>query len=84
MGRARPRDHLLVRRFYQGWRDEERSPGAALRQAQAWLRDASNGDLHARFPDLPAPQSARAYAIWAAARPYAHPYHWASFAHVGV
>ncbi|MFI5912058.1 CHAT domain-containing protein [Dactylosporangium sp. NPDC051541] len=75
---------LLIRRFYEGWRQEGLSPGVALGRAQAWLRDASNGDVHARFPDLPAPHGARAYAIWAAARPYAHPYHWASFTHVGV
>lgn len=75
---------LLVRRLYEGWRREGLAPAAALRQAQLWLRDAGNGELHQRFPDLTTPRSERAYRIWAAARPHSHPYHWASFAHVGA
>ncbi|MFJ8961995.1 CHAT domain-containing protein [Lentzea sp. NPDC102401] len=75
---------LLVRRLYEGWRAEGLAPAAALRQAQIWLRDAGNSELHKRFPDITTPRSERAYQIWSAARPHTHPYHWASFAYFGA
>ncbi|WP_055490855.1 CHAT domain-containing protein [Streptomyces sp. TP-A0356] len=38
---------LLMIEFYRRWRTEGRHPATALRDAQVWMRDATNGDQSA-------------------------------------
>jgi CHAT domain-containing protein len=40
---------LLVTRFYHLWRGDGLEPPEALRQAQIWLRDTTNGEKKAYF-----------------------------------
>jgi CHAT domain-containing protein len=40
---------LLMIEFYERWRRRDEGLAEALRQAQRWLRDATNGDLIRRF-----------------------------------
>jgi CHAT domain-containing protein/tetratricopeptide (TPR) repeat protein len=78
---------MLMVVFYQGWRVEGLEPAEALRAAQRWLRDTTNGEKQARFPRTvtraaeDVPRAARNF--WESARAHAHPYHWAAFAYVG-
>ena len=81
---------LVMARFYEMWRDPAAALSAAesLRQAQKWVRDASNGVKHARFPECTPPRlrdmpSARR-AFWEAANSHAHPRSWAAFAFYGA
>lgn len=43
---------VVLSGFYARWRGGQ-SAGEALRQAQIWARDATNGQIAARFPDIP-------------------------------
>ena len=43
------RTMLLMADFYERWRRKGRSPAQALRQAQRWLRDSTNGAKRDRF-----------------------------------
>ncbi|MFO1061304.1 MAG: CHAT domain-containing protein [Dongiaceae bacterium] len=82
---------LLARRLYEGLVGERRTPADALRQAQRWLRDATNRSLHRFYKalrdggaaPLAAPQLERELRRHALAapneRPYADPYYWAAF-----
>jgi CHAT domain-containing protein len=40
---------MLMTRFYELWTAEQREPAEALREAQQWTRDATNGELAQRF-----------------------------------
>jgi CHAT domain-containing protein len=40
---------ILMERFYHYWRVEQCSPAEALRQAQHWLRDTTNGEKKAYY-----------------------------------
>jgi CHAT domain-containing protein len=81
---------LVMARFYEIWRAPATAMPAAeaLRQAQIWVRDASNGVKHARFPESTpphlrdVPQARRAF--WEAANSHAHPRSWAAFAFYGA
>ncbi|MEV5375885.1 CHAT domain-containing protein [Streptomyces nondiastaticus] len=71
---------LLIDRFYQLWRSGSCShPAEALRKAQLWLRDVTNGELGGTPPASPA-----ARRFWETTRPYQHPVHWAAFGYAGV
>jgi tetratricopeptide (TPR) repeat protein len=74
--------------FFEHWRRDGLEPADALRCAQQWIRDATNGEKQAAFPDVPAlaapAGSAATRAFWASARAHEHPYHWAAFTYVGV
>jgi CHAT domain-containing protein/tetratricopeptide (TPR) repeat protein len=86
---------LLMARFYQHWKGEGAAPSQALRDAQRWLRDSTNGEKAALLNParraavgMPA---ATARVLWrelirrpASARDFAHPTAWAAFAHVGI
>jgi len=43
---------LLMFRFYERWRVRGDEPSAALRDAQRWLRDTTNGEKISYFEDL--------------------------------
>lgn len=76
---------LLMMRFYELWRAEGIEPCEALRQAQRWLRDATNGEIAARFPTRGEVRGGdRAHRLWAAARPYRHANFWAAFTYTGA
>jgi CHAT domain-containing protein/tetratricopeptide (TPR) repeat protein len=86
---------LLMLRFYQGWRLQNLDPAEALRRAQQWLRDSSNGDKRAtveaalKQPDHRLPAAALE-ACWDAVvleepdkRAFEHPARWAAFTYMG-
>ena len=78
---------LLMARFHQLWNNGA-DPRDALREAQIWVRDTTNGQKHATFPGLLA--SAReglsppALRLWEEARLHTHPSEWAAFVLVGA
>jgi len=78
---------LLLARFYDQWRDEV-SPQEALRRAQQWIRDTTNGEKHRFAPGItafaPPEGSAAAQRLWATARMHAHPFFWAPFGYQGA
>ena len=86
---------LLMTEFYRRWRREHESPAAALRGAQRWLRDSTNGEkvetYEAALTDgdwLPAPTIAglarEVPFDGASRRDHADIHVWAAFAHVGA
>ena len=78
---------MLFARFYELWRGDGLEPAEALRGAQAWVRDATNGEKHARFPRLVAPPrglGASRRKRWARIRAHREPYFWAPFVFVGA
>ncbi len=77
---------LLMTRFYDRWRTAGLDPAAALRQAQLWLRDVTNGEAEAAvdLPDNRYAGPADWRAEWAGARRFEHPVNWAAFCYFGV
>ena len=88
---------MLLVRFYDLWRKDELDPREALRQAQQWVRDSTNGEKVAYFKDFLPEASPNRMAAETAdflykqfilqrpeARDFAHPFHWAAFSYVGV
>jgi len=86
---------LLTVRFYQIWRPQK-PPGAALADAQGWVRRLTNRELaelarpvgDGSALGLPA-RAARPLWIAARRRPpeerrFAHPAYWGAFAHIGA
>ena len=62
------------------------SPARALAEAQAWLRAATNAEIHAAFPRAhEPPEDERAdLSRWLAHRPFADPSSWALFSYTGA
>jgi CHAT domain-containing protein len=88
---------MLLARFYALWQGERQSPAEALRQAQHWVRDTTNGEKAAYFKGflptlasekLPSHVADALYKVSMLARPeendFAHPFHWAAFTFTGV
>jgi CHAT domain-containing protein/tetratricopeptide (TPR) repeat protein len=88
---------MLMARFYALWRKEGLPPPEALRQAQIWLRDTSNGQKKVYFKDelpefagylMPEAQLDALFESWFGkdddARSYAHPFFWAAFTYTGA
>ena len=88
---------MLMARFYELWRKDGLSLPEALRQAQIWLRDTTNGEkkeyFKASLPELagvhmPADVAEVFYKAVAweddVARSFAHPFYWAAFTYTGV
>ena len=81
---------LVMARFYELWRDKKAGMPAAeaLRQAQIWVRDASNGDKQARFPECTPPNlqdaSPARRRFWETANSHSHLRSWAAFAFYGA
>ena len=67
---------LLLVKFYELWREKKLPPDQALRQAQIWLRDSTDGEKEDFFPDF--------IALDRSDRSFTHPYHWAAFSYTGV
>jgi CHAT domain-containing protein len=72
---------LLFGRFYQLWLAERLAPAEALRAAQLWLRDATNGEKASLFPQIYPVRSSSA--LWRDARVHGDPVHWAGFVFTG-
>lgn len=88
---------MLMFRFYDLWRSEDMEPPEALRRAQQWHRNTTNGEKATYFNDLLISRSesdldkATADLLYKhirlenpKARDFAHPFHWAAFSYVGV
>jgi CHAT domain-containing protein len=79
---------LLMVCFYRLWRGQGVEPAEALRQAQQWVRDTTNGAKRAALPDEPAlagpAGSAAARSLWEGTLGLAHPANWAAFAFTGA
>lgn len=67
---------LLLVKFYELWREQKLSADQALRQAQIWLRDSTDGAKEDYFPDF--------LALDRSDRSYTHPYHWGAFSYTGI
>ncbi|MEP0914022.1 CHAT domain-containing protein, partial [Leptolyngbya sp. GB1-A1] len=66
---------MLLVKFYDLWRNEGLDSSIALRQAQQWLRDSTDGEKADYF---------RFHTFEREANSYAHPYYWGAFSYVGV
>ena len=88
---------LLLLRFYELWRVESLNPPEALRQAQQWVRDTTNGKKASYFkkvlpetsPNRMTAETAESFYMQFILRPpedhdFAHPFYWAAFIYVGV
>ena len=88
---------MLMFRFYELWRLGEIEPFEALRQAQQWQRDTTNGEKIAYLKGLLLKQSEhdldktivdRLYKFLVLANPVKHdfsrPFYWAAFSYVGI
>lgn len=88
---------LLLIRFYNFWREENYAPTEALRQAQQWQRDTTNGEKLAYFRGLMQNSSISKtsistvdhfYKALVLSRPgdrdFAHPFRWAAFNYVAI
>ena len=88
---------MLLVRFYDLWCKDELDPIEALRQAQQWVRDTTNGQKAVYFKDIVLASAPNQMAVKTAdafykqlilqrpeAKDFAHPFHWAAFSYVGV
>jgi CHAT domain-containing protein len=78
---------VLMTCFYAEWIDRGQTPAEALRSAQRWVRDTTNDEKAARFPEcreLLHASSAHGDEPWGARREYGHPADWAAFALFGL
>ncbi|XGV97798.1 MAG: CHAT domain-containing protein [Leptolyngbya sp. BL-A-14] len=88
---------MLLVRFYDFWCNDSLEPAEALRKAQQWVRDTSNGEKTVYFrdcmsaqPNATVPASTADYLYKSMiladpnARDFAHPFHWAAFSYVGT
>jgi CHAT domain-containing protein len=66
---------LLLSKFYELWRTENKEPSEALRQAQIWLRDSTEAEIAPLLGKRPRNPTNR---------PFSHPYYWAAFSYTGV
>ena len=74
---------VLLSRFYDLWRTKKLEPPNAFREAQIWLRDSTGPEL-APYLQASNPEFAQKLEKADDQRPFAHPFHWAAFAYVGV
>ena len=90
---------MLMVRFYEFWRKDDIEPAEALRQAQIWVRDNTNGQKAKYFgsflPEfgrindhLPVDLASDLYRKLSL-RPsdendFEHPFYWAAFTYTGV
>jgi CHAT domain-containing protein len=91
---------LLMTRFYDYWKRKTLVPAEALRQAQIWVRDSTNGEKLAYVRNSITEISADglpgydtgdlyrrhriAFEMRADERDFAHPYYWAAFGYTGA
>ncbi|GAA1261293.1 CHAT domain-containing protein [Kitasatospora nipponensis] len=78
---------VLMARFYELWRVDALDPAQALRRAQQWVRDTTNGAKRDRYPDIEELRGSRVPAqakqLWEGARAHRAPWYWAAFVYVG-
>jgi CHAT domain-containing protein len=88
---------MLMARFYALWKRENPEPAEALRQAQLWVRDTTNGQKAEYFKDflpefnaekMPLSVADTLYKASILARPgendFEHPFYWAAFGYTGM
>ncbi|MFI0980864.1 CHAT domain-containing protein [Streptomyces sp. NPDC021093] len=79
---------LVMSLFYQLWREDGLGPAQALRGAQQWVRDSTNADKAARFPDIlevaKPDMPALHRRFWQTARAHTNPAFWAAFTYIGA
>jgi CHAT domain-containing protein len=79
---------VLLARFYELWQADGQPPAEALRQAQRWVRDSSNGEKTGDYPWYGDAYRGRtggaAHRMWLSARTHQHPYWWAGFTYTGA
>ena len=88
---------VLMCRFYDLWRQVGLPPAEALREAQQWVRDTTNGEKVEYFKQplpefaatrMPVETADSLYKQFSIrdpnAREFSHPFHWAAFCYVGV
>jgi CHAT domain-containing protein/tetratricopeptide (TPR) repeat protein len=68
---------LLLRKFYQLWRNDKLEPSEALRQAQIWLRDSNNSEISKIYPDY------QTY-LDEDDRDFQQPFYWSAFSYLGI
>lgn len=76
---------FLMARFHDLWSRDRSRPGAALREAQLWLRDVTIDELRRARAHYFGEESAVELPDYATQgrQPFAHPVHWAFAAHYG-
>ena len=67
---------LLMQKFFALWHDSPLEPDEALRQAQIWLRDSTNGEIEAEVDGYES--------FGDDDRDFAHPFFWSAFSYLGV
>jgi len=80
---------MLLVRFYHLWRGEKQlEPHQALRQAQQWLRDTTNGEKMDFFDQISTADFIKNELFNRfsddQAIAFSHPFHWAAFTFVGI
>jgi CHAT domain-containing protein len=88
---------MLMARFYDLWRDEGLQPSEALRKAQIWLRDTTNGEKEEYFKKslseyqrVKMPETSAREALHQMLlhnkdeRSFTHPFYWAAFGYWGI
>jgi CHAT domain-containing protein/tetratricopeptide (TPR) repeat protein len=85
---------FLLSKFYELWREHNIPADEALRQAQIWLRDSTNGEKISKYNNMSAQtrmpsstnQNFYEELAWEPKneRSFSHPFHWAAFQFVGI
>jgi CHAT domain-containing protein len=79
---------LVMARFHDLWPDAIPAASEALRQAQLWVRDATNGEHEGRFPiifeTVVGDTDEALHEIWRHRHHRAHPSNWAGFTYIGA
>ena len=88
---------MIMVRFYEFWRGDGLKPAEALRQAQIWVRDTTNGEKTDYFkgflpefdnPRMPVQLADMLYKASLSVRldenDFEHPFYWAAFGYTGI
>ena len=77
---------MLMARFYDGWKGEGLALPEALRRAQQWVRDTTNGEKRAYLERKFGSENEPALSAWEhpEENDFAHPVYWAAFTYTGA
>ena len=75
---------LVITRFYEGLFGESKSPTAALREAQLWMRDADDDVIDAYVSSRPPLRALRGGRGASTELAYTAPFYWAAFVFSGA